>query len=76
MMDLFELGGVAATLVAAYQENLLQALLNGDATPTMYAEELGLDPMATERVLEVLVCLGIADRNQGKYGASAAPQGP
>jgi ubiquinone/menaquinone biosynthesis C-methylase UbiE len=72
MMELFELGGVAATLVAAYQENLLQALLNGDATPPMYAEELGLDPTATERVLEVLVCLGIADCSQGKYGASAA----
>jgi SAM-dependent methyltransferase len=72
MMELFELGGMAATLVAAYQGNLLQALLNGYATPTMYAEELGLDPMATERVLEVLACLGIADRNQGKYGASAA----
>src|SRR6266852_6048590 len=53
MMELFELGGVAATLVAAYQRNLLQALLNGDATPSMYAEELGLDPTATERVLEV-----------------------
>jgi ubiquinone/menaquinone biosynthesis C-methylase UbiE len=72
MMELFELGGIAATLVAAYQGNLLQALLNGYATPTMYAEELGLDPTATERVLEVLACLGIADCNQGKYGASAA----
>jgi ubiquinone/menaquinone biosynthesis C-methylase UbiE len=69
---LFELGGMAATLVAAYQGSLLQALLNGYATPTMYAEELGLDPTATERVLEVLACLGIADCNQGKYGASAA----
>jgi SAM-dependent methyltransferase len=72
MMELFELGGMAATLVAAYQGNLLQALLNGYATPTMYAEELGLDPTATERVLEVLACLGIADRNRGKYAASAA----
>jgi ubiquinone/menaquinone biosynthesis C-methylase UbiE len=72
MMELFELGGVAATLVAAYQGNLLQALLNGYATPTMYAEELGLDPTATERVLEVLACLGIADCNRGRYGASAA----
>jgi 2-polyprenyl-3-methyl-5-hydroxy-6-metoxy-1,4-benzoquinol methylase len=72
MMELFELGGMAATLVAAYQGNLLQALLNGYAAPTMYAEELGLDPTATERVLEVLACLGIADCNQGKYGASAA----
>ena len=58
MMELFELGGIAATLVAAYQGNLLQALLNGYAIPTMYAEELGLDPTATEQVLEVLACLG------------------
>ena len=72
MMELFELGGVAATLVAAYQGNLLQALLNGYATPSMYAEELGLDPTATGRVLEVLTSLGIADCNQGRYGASAA----
>ncbi len=72
MMELFELGGVAATLVAAYQVNLLQALLNGYATSSMYAEELGLDPTATERVLEVLTSLGIADCNQGRYGASAA----
>jgi SAM-dependent methyltransferase len=72
MMELFELGGVAATLVAAYQGNLLQALLNGCATPTMYAEELGLDPTATERVLEVLTSLGIADYQQGRYAASAA----
>jgi 2-polyprenyl-3-methyl-5-hydroxy-6-metoxy-1,4-benzoquinol methylase len=72
MMELFELGGMAATMVAAYQGNLLQALLNGYATPTMYAEELGLDPIATERVLEALTSLGVADCNQGKYGASAA----
>ncbi len=72
MMELFELGGVAATLVAAYQGNLLQVLLNGYATPTMYAEELGLDLTATERVLEVLTSLGFADCNQGRYGASAA----
>ncbi len=72
MMELFEIGGVAATLVAAYQGNLLQALLNGYATPTMYAEELGLDPTATERVLEALTNLGFADCNQGKYGASTA----
>src|SRR5215468_282527 len=72
MMELFELGGMAATLVAAYRGNLLQALLNGYATPTMYAEELGLDPTATERVLEVLVSLGFADCQQGRYAASAA----
>src|SRR6266496_298749 len=72
MMELFELVGMAATLVAAYQGNLLQALLNGYATPTMYAEELGLDPIATEQVLEVLTSLGIADCQQSRYVASAA----
>jgi ubiquinone/menaquinone biosynthesis C-methylase UbiE len=72
MMELFELGGVAATLVAVYQGHLLQALLNGYATPSIYAEELGLDPTATERVLEVLTSLGITDCIQGRYGASAA----
>ena len=72
MMELFELGGIAATLVAAYQGNLLQALLNGYATPSMYAEELGLDSTATERILEVLTSLGIADCQQGRYAASAA----
>jgi len=72
MMELFELGGMAATLVAASQGNLLQALLNGYATPSMYAEELGLDPTATERVLEVLTSLGFADCQQGRYAASAA----
>jgi len=72
MMELFELGGMAATLVAAYQGSLLQALLNGYATPTMYAEELGLDLTATERILETLTSLGFADCRQGRYAASAA----
>src|SRR5260370_32911766 len=72
MRELFELGGMAATLVAACQGNLLQALLNGDATPTMYAEELGLDPTATERILEVLTSLGCADCRQDRNAAPAA----
>jgi len=72
MMELFELGGMAATLVAAYQGSLLQALLNGYATPSMYAEELGLDLTATERILETLTSLGFADCRQGRYAASAA----
>src|SRR6266852_2827714 len=71
LMDVFELGGVAAAVVAAYQSHLLQALLNGSATPAMYAEELGLDSAATERVLAVLAAVGIADCEQGRYAASA-----
>jgi 2-polyprenyl-3-methyl-5-hydroxy-6-metoxy-1,4-benzoquinol methylase len=70
MMEVFELGGIAATMVAAYQSHLLQALLNGSATPARYAEELGLDATATERLLDVLVQLGVADCEQGSYAAS------
>ena len=72
MMELFELGGVAATLVAAYEGCLLQALLNDCTTPAIYAEELGLNPRATRHVLDILVSMGIADCNDGRYGASAA----
>jgi 2-polyprenyl-3-methyl-5-hydroxy-6-metoxy-1,4-benzoquinol methylase len=70
MMDVFELGGIAATVVAAYQSHLLQALLNGPTTPAMYAEELGLDATATERLLDVLAQLGVADCDHGRYTAS------
>lgn len=70
MMEVFELGGVAAAVVAAYQSHLLQALLNGPATPAMYAEELGLDATATERLLDVLAQLGVADCEHGSYAAS------
>jgi ubiquinone/menaquinone biosynthesis C-methylase UbiE len=72
MMELFELGGVAATLVAAYEGRLLQALLNDCTTPAIYAEELGLNPRATRHILDILVSLDIADCNDGRYGASAA----
>src|ERR1700676_3810445 len=72
MMELFELGGITATLVAAYQGSLLQALLNDRKTSVIYAEELGLNPRATKHILDILVSMGIADCNQGRYGASAA----
>ena len=59
-------------MVAAYQSHLLQALLNGPATPARYAEELGLDATATERILDVLAQVGVADCEQGSYAASTA----
>src|SRR5207247_3005462 len=70
MMEVFELGGIAAAVVAAYQSHLLQALLTGPATPATYAEELGLDATATERILDVLAQLGAADCDHGRYTAS------
>src|SRR5215472_13795211 len=72
MMDIFELAGAVAAVVAAYQSHLLQALLNGSATPARYAEELGLDPTATERILDVLAQVGVADCEHGSYTASTA----
>jgi 2-polyprenyl-3-methyl-5-hydroxy-6-metoxy-1,4-benzoquinol methylase len=72
MMEVFELGGMAAAVVAAYQSHLLQALLNGSATPARYAEELGLDATATERLLDVLAQVGVADCEHGSYAASTA----
>jgi len=71
-MDVFELGGMAAAVMAAYQSHLLQALLNGSATPARYAEELGLDATATERILDVLGQGGVADYVLGLYGAASS----
>jgi SAM-dependent methyltransferase len=71
MTELFDLGGIVAVVMVAYQSSLLQALLNGYATPAMYAEELGLDATATERVLDVLAQVGVADCERGRYSASA-----
>jgi SAM-dependent methyltransferase len=72
MIELFELGGMAAALVAAHQGGLLQALLNECTTPATYAQELGLNPRATRHVLDILVSVGIAECTEGRYGASAA----
>jgi 2-polyprenyl-3-methyl-5-hydroxy-6-metoxy-1,4-benzoquinol methylase len=72
MKELFDLGGIVAAVVAAYQNSLLQALLNGSATPEIYAAELGLDAVATERILDVLAQVGVAECEQGQYAASAA----
>jgi ubiquinone/menaquinone biosynthesis C-methylase UbiE len=63
---------VAAT-VAAAQHGLLQALVDGDNSAAGYAEALGLDLRATERVLEVLASEGFAVRNDAcVYRASEA----
>jgi len=68
---LFEVGGLAAALAAAHQARLLPALLDGWATPARYSARLGLDPTATERILEVLASFGLAECREGAYAASA-----
>lgn len=72
MIELFELSGTAAALIAAYQGHLLQALLSDRATFAAYAEGFNLNPRATKLILDILVNLGIADCNEGMYTASAA----
>ncbi len=72
MMELFELSGRAAALVAAHQGHLLQALLSDCAAPDAYAGDLNLNPRATKLVLDILVSLGIADCREGTYTASPA----
>ena len=75
MTNIFELGGIAAALAAAHEGGLLQALLKGPAPAAAYAEQLGLDPIATERILEVLVAFGLVDCRDGQYAAVAELQG-
>ena len=72
MMELFELSGMAAALVAAYQGQLLQALLSDCSTFAAYAGDLNLNPRATKLVPDILVSLGIADCCEGTYTASPA----
>src|SRR5260370_16226494 len=70
MRDVYELAVAVADVMAAYQSHLLQALLNGSATPARYAEELGLDATANERIVDVLAEVGVADCEHGRYAAS------
>lgn len=70
--DLMEQLGIGATIGAAYQTGLLDALLAGPATASEYAGRLGLDLRAIERVLEVLRAFGLASRADGRFSASPA----
>lgn len=64
--------GFAAALHAATEANLLIALVTQPArTAAAHAAALGLDPRATERVLEVLTAFGIAELAADEYVGSA-----
>lgn len=67
---LFEFEVVAGALSAAQQSGLLRALLEEPASSAGYAQRLGLDPLATELVLEVLAEFGIAEREGEEYTAA------
>ncbi len=68
---LFEFEVVAGAFSAAKQCGLLEALLEEPASSAGYAERLGLDPLATELVLEVLAEFGIAGREGVDYTAAS-----
>jgi ubiquinone/menaquinone biosynthesis C-methylase UbiE len=67
MMDLL---GTSAALMAAQQVSLMLALLDGPGTVAEFARRRSIDPRATERVLEVLVSIGIAEHVGDVYQAS------
>ncbi len=61
---------LAAALGAALETKLLPALIEAPRTPLEHARALGLDPRATERVLDVLVAFGVAVRKGDAVVAS------
>ena len=68
--DFLELAACGAALAAAERCGLLVALLDRSATADELASSLGLDPIATARVLEVLRSQGAVERIDGRYRAS------
>jgi len=63
---------MSAALGAAVQTGLLTSLLANRRTPAEHARAIGLDPRATERVVDVLVAFGVAAR-EGE-AAFASPE--
>lgn len=61
---------LSAALSAALETKLLGSLLEAPRAPADHAHALGIDPRATERVLEVLVAFGFASRTGDRVGAS------
>jgi ubiquinone/menaquinone biosynthesis C-methylase UbiE len=74
------LGATTASVAAAAQSGLLEALAEEPASAADLAARVGLHPFATERVLDVLVRAGLAVRHAEGYCASPPllhePQGP
>lgn len=71
LLDLFEMGDAAASLVAAHRTGLLGALLARDDRPEGFATALGLDARATRLVLNILWAYGVVELNGERFRASA-----
>jgi SAM-dependent methyltransferase len=71
LLDLFEMGDAAASLVAAHRTGLLGALLARDDRPEGFATALGLDARATRLVLNILWAYGVVELDGERFHASA-----
>ena len=71
LLDLFEMGDAAASLLAAHRTGLLGALLAGHDRPEGFAAALGLDARATRLVLNILWAYGAVGLDGERFGASA-----
>jgi ubiquinone/menaquinone biosynthesis C-methylase UbiE len=69
-LDLMDLFAAASVITAVQQTGLLRALQSGPQTAQAYAEKLGLDRRAAGLVLDALVTLDLAVREQDAYDAS------
>lgn len=71
LLDLFEMGEAAASLIAAHRVGLLDALLDHADSPEGFAATLGLDTRATRLVLNVLWTYGTVELTGERFRASA-----
>lgn len=70
LLDLFEMGDAAASLLAAHRTGLLAALLAGPGRAEEFATAVGLDERATRLVLNVLAVYGVVELAGDEFRAS------
>jgi len=70
LIDLFEMGDAASSLLAAHRSGLLAALLAGPGRPAELAASLGLDERATRLVLNVLLVYGAVEADGHEFRAT------
>jgi len=74
LKNMMQLYGAVAAVDAADRAGLLSALVGPPATAHALAEQLGLNPRATEQVLAILVALGAARPNGDRFEATGELQ--
>lgn len=66
-MNPYVLFGISAALESAVQAGLFELLLAGPCSASVLAERAACDPLATARVLEVLVGAGVLEKSDGAF---------